>query len=54
LTPGDPLNLQPGEFAISSTSSMTVRLQTGLTPGAAISFRLIINGAENAPAWVVP
>jgi hypothetical protein len=53
LTPGNAANLQPGEFAVTNATTLAVRLPGGLTPGETLSFRLIINGAENAPQWVV-
>ncbi|WP_449245358.1 DUF4255 domain-containing protein [Desulfobacca acetoxidans] len=53
LTPGNAANLQPGEFAVINPTTAAVRLPVGLTPGEAVSFRLIINGAESAPQWVV-
>ncbi|MBK8019986.1 MAG: DUF4255 domain-containing protein [Chloroflexi bacterium] len=53
LAAGDPLNLQPGQYAITDAATLQVRLPAGLTPGESMSFRLIINGAETAPLWVV-
>lgn len=53
LAPGDIANLQPGEFAVTGPTTLAVRLPAGLTPGDSLSLRLIINGAENAPQWVV-
>ncbi len=44
----------PAEFAITNATTLAVRLPAGLTPGAPVSLRLIIDGAESAPAWVTP
>lgn len=43
--------LNPGEYAISDASTLTLRLPTGVDSGF-VPFRLIIKGAESAPAWV--
>jgi hypothetical protein len=53
LTPGNAATLQPGEFAVTNSTTIAVRLPAGLTPGEAVSFRLIIDGAESGPQWVV-
>lgn len=53
LTPGNIAGLQPGEFAVANPTTIEARLPAGLTPGEAVSFRLIIDGAESAPHWVV-
>lgn len=53
LAPGDAANLQPSEFAVTGATTLAARLPAGLTPGESLSLRLIINGAENAPQWVV-
>jgi hypothetical protein len=54
LTPKSLTNgLQPGEFEVTSATTIDVWLPSGLTPGEALSFRLIINGAESAPEWLV-
>jgi hypothetical protein len=52
LTPGNAAGLQPGEFTVVDANTIAVRLPSGLLPGAAVSFRLIIRGAESAPQWV--
>ncbi len=52
LVQGDIVSLQPGEFAVANAGAISVRLPAGLTPGAAVSLRLIVRGAESAPRWV--
>lgn len=42
-----------GEFNIVSDTTIQVRLPAGFTPGAQLGFRLIINGAESAPRWII-
>jgi hypothetical protein len=53
LQPGTAGSLQPGEFAVTSSTTIDVRLPSGLNSGEAVTVRLIINGAETAPLWVV-
>ncbi|HEY0737037.1 MAG TPA: DUF4255 domain-containing protein [Herpetosiphonaceae bacterium] len=53
LTPGTAGSLQPGEFAVTATTTIAARLPAGLTPGESLSLRLIISGAESGPQWVV-
>lgn len=53
----DPLSigtagaLNPGEYAITDTGILELRLPAGTSPGH-IPLRLLINGAESAPAWI--
>ena len=49
LQPGTAGSLQPGEFAVTSSTTIDVRLPSGLNSGEAVTVRLIINGAETAP-----
>jgi hypothetical protein len=51
LTVGTAGALNPGEYAITDVSTLTLRLPVGTTAGF-VPFRLIIHGAECAPAWV--
>jgi hypothetical protein len=45
--------LNPGEFEVQNASSIRYRYPiAGLSAGAVVPFRLIINGAESAPNWV--
>ncbi len=54
----DVNNLQVGEFGIVEAANpadpdvLRARLPNGINSGDVVSFRLIINGAENAPAWI--
>lgn len=52
LNVGDPAALNPGEYAIVSDVQIHLKLPDGLTPGEFVPFRLIVNGAESAPAWI--
>ncbi len=58
LQPGDFSNLQVGQFGIQAApnpanpDTLRARLPSGVSPTDVVSFRLIINGAENAPQWV--
>ncbi len=51
LTSGSAGALNPGEYAITDASTLTLRLPA-VTASGFVPFRLIINGAESAPAWV--
>ncbi|MBV9791429.1 MAG: DUF4255 domain-containing protein [Chloroflexi bacterium] len=53
LMPGTAGSLDPGEFAVTGSTTIAARLPAGLTPGEALSLRLIIGGAKSAPQWVV-
>jgi hypothetical protein len=45
--------LNPGEFEVVDANTLRFRYPiAGLSPGAEVPFRLIINGAESAPHWV--
>lgn len=51
LSSGTAGALNHGEYAITDASTLTLRLPAGTASGF-VPFRLIINGAESAPAWV--
>ena len=52
LKAGIPLN--PGEFEVVNATTLRFRYPiAGINPGETLPFRLIINGAESAPNWVV-
>jgi hypothetical protein len=51
--PGNAASLNPGEFAVVSTTSLLARLPAGTTTGAAVPVRLIVSGSEAAPQWVI-
>ncbi len=53
LSTGTSGALNPGEFAVDSGVQLQLRLPSGLTPGQLLPFRLIINGAESPPNWIV-
>ncbi len=44
--------LNPGEYAVTTPTSIDVRLPAGLAPGQSLYFRLQINNADSAPHWV--
>ena len=47
-----PLN--PGEFEVLNSGSLQFRYPiAGINSTETVSFRLLINGAESAPNWVV-
>lgn len=46
--------LASGEFRVDSAHQLQFRLPTGLTPGAAVSLRLFVLGAESPPRWFTP
>lgn len=52
LPVGTAGTLDPGEHAVVDASTIEVRLPAGLASGEAVPFRVVINGAESAPAWV--
>ncbi len=46
-------SLTPGHFRISSATQLRFRFPIpGLTSGQIVPFRILVNGAENAPRWV--
>jgi hypothetical protein len=46
--------LQPGEFEVVDVATLRFRYPiSGINSGETVPFRLIINGAEGAPNWVV-
>lgn len=49
----NPLNLQPGEYDIPNATTLNVRLSASAVSGDRLGVRIIINGAENAPQWVI-
>lgn len=51
LVSGTEGALNPGEYAITDDSTLTLRLPTGTASGF-VPFRLIVKGAESAPSWV--
>jgi hypothetical protein len=44
--------LNAGEFAISSSTQLSIRLPAGLVPGAVVPLRILVNDAESPPRWV--
>ena len=53
ITPKAGLTLNPGEFEVTSPTTLNFRFPaTGFVSGTFMPFRLIINGAENSPVWV--
>jgi hypothetical protein len=53
LSPGTAGALAPGEFAVTSPTAMELRLPAGAPSGQALPVRVVINGAESPPRWVV-
>jgi hypothetical protein len=53
LTAGAGGALNPAEFAAMSPTQLDFRLPAGLAPGQLLPFRLVINGAESPPRWVI-
>ncbi len=51
LSSGTGGSLNPGEYDISSATTLEFRLPTSTASGH-IPLRLLINGAESPPAWV--
>lgn len=49
-----PQPLDPGTFEVTSPTMLTVRLPPGMVPGQPLQIRVEVQGAEAAPAWVVP
>ena len=45
--------LAPAEFVVDTPTQLTLRLPSGLTPGQLAPLRIIVNGAESAPHWVI-
>lgn len=52
LVPGIAGSLAPGEFAVTSATTMQMRIPAGATPGTKLPVRVIINGSESPPQWV--
>lgn len=44
--------LSPGEFDITSGTTIEARLPAGTPPGAQVPVRILVNGAESPPRWV--
>jgi hypothetical protein len=42
-----------GEFKVTGTTTMDINILGPLTPGREIPIRIIINGAESKPQWIV-
>ena len=53
LSEGTAGSLNPGEYAITSATTLDLHLPAGLTPGQLVPFRLFINRAESPPNWIV-
>jgi hypothetical protein len=51
--PGNPVSLNPGEFAVQSPTAMLARLPAGTPAGAIVPVRVIVSGSEGPPQWVV-
>jgi hypothetical protein len=51
--PGNPLSLSPGQFGVSSATSLSARLPAGTPSRAVVPVRLIVSGSEAPPNWVV-
>jgi hypothetical protein len=49
-----PPALQPGQFVISSATSLRFRLPAGTLAGRPSSLRLFVLGAESPPRWFTP
>jgi hypothetical protein len=52
LAPGTAGALQPGQFAVSA-AAIEMRLPPGLPSGSPVPVRVIVDGSESAPRWVV-
>ena len=46
--------LSAGEFEVTGPGTLNLRLPGGVAPVEPVPLRLIINGAEAAPAWILP
>jgi hypothetical protein len=53
LTPGTPGALGPGQFAVMGPTSVELRIPASVPSGSTVAVRLIVNGAESPPRWVV-
>ncbi len=53
LAGGAAGSLDPGQYAVVDATRIEVRLPAGLLSGQVLLFRLIVNGAESAPRWVI-
>lgn len=53
LAPGAVGSLNPGEFAVVDAVTMQMHLPAGLNPGAVLPLRILVNGIESPPNWIV-
>lgn len=51
--PGNPVALNPGEFAVVSATSLLACLPAGTPSKAIVPARVIVSGSEAPPQWVV-
>lgn len=52
LVAGTAGSLAPGQYAITSPTSVELRLPPGATSGQKLPVRMIVNGSESPPRWV--
>lgn len=52
LEAGAAGSLAEGEFAVTGSDTLEVRLQDGLASGREVPVRVFVNGAESLPRWV--
>jgi hypothetical protein len=52
LVPGTAGSLAPGEFAVTSPTTIEMCLPSGAVPGGFLPVRVVVNGAESPPRWV--
>jgi hypothetical protein len=43
----------PGEFSVTAADTLSLRLPGGLASGAILPVRILVNGAESPPNWIV-
>jgi hypothetical protein len=53
LAEGTAGGLAPAEYAVQDASTLDVRLPSGLVSGESLLFRVLVNGAESPPEWIV-
>lgn len=53
LATGTAGNLNAGEFAVVDATHLEARLPAGLIPATHVPLRILVNGAESPPRWVV-
>jgi hypothetical protein len=52
LVRGTAGSLAPGEMAITSATTIDMRLPAGLPGGSFVPLKILVNGAESPPRWV--